>query len=113
MQHLVDGENASNNGGWQWSAGTGADAAPYFRVFNPFGQGEKFDPDGNYVRRWVPELAKLPSAVIHQPWTAPPTVLAAAGVRLGESYPRPIVEHDLARARALDAFKSLNTALGG
>jgi deoxyribodipyrimidine photo-lyase len=104
---LVDADPASNPGGWQWVAGSGADAAPFFRIFNPITQGEKFDPDGAYVRRWVPELQRLPSAAIHAPWTASPIELAAAGVRLGESYPEPIVDHAAARARALDAFKTL------
>jgi deoxyribodipyrimidine photo-lyase len=104
---LVDADPASNPGGWQWVAGSGADAAPFFRIFNPITQGEKFDPDGAYVRRWVPELAQLPAAAIHAPWTASPIELAAAGVRLGETYPEPIVDHALARARALEAFKGL------
>jgi deoxyribodipyrimidine photo-lyase len=104
---LVDADPASNPGGWQWVAGSGADAAPFFRIFNPITQGEKFDPDGAYVRRWVPELAQLPAAAIHAPWTASPIELAAAGVRLGETYPEPIVDHAMARARALEAFKGL------
>jgi deoxyribodipyrimidine photo-lyase len=104
---LVDADPASNPGGWQWVAGSGADAAPFFRIFNPIAQGEKFDPDGLYVRRWVPELADLPAAAIHAPWTASPIELAAAGVRLGETYPAPIVDHAMARARALEAFKTL------
>lgn len=104
---LVDADPANNTASWQWVAGTGADAAPYFRVFNPVVQGEKFDPDGAYVRRWVPELAKMPAAAIHQPWTAPPVILAAAGVRLGVAYPRPLVEHESARDRALSAFASI------
>jgi deoxyribodipyrimidine photo-lyase len=104
---LVDADPASNPGGWQWVAGSGADAAPFFRIFNPIAQGEKFDPEGLYVRRWVPELAQLPAAVIHAPWTASPIELAAAGVRLGETYPEPIVDHAAARARALEAFKAL------
>jgi deoxyribodipyrimidine photo-lyase len=104
---LVDADPASNPGGWQWVAGSGADAAPFFRIFNPITQGEKFDPDGAYVRRWVPELAHLPAAAIHTPWTASPIELAAAGVRLGETYPEPIVDHAVARARALAAFKTL------
>ncbi|MGZ8248946.1 cryptochrome/photolyase family protein [Methylomagnum sp.] len=101
---LVDADLANNSLGWQWTAGCGADAAPYFRVFNPVLQGERFDPDGAYVRRWVPELARLPAAFIHKPWQAAPSVLSAAGVRLGESYPRPIVDLQGSRARALEAF---------
>jgi deoxyribodipyrimidine photo-lyase len=104
---LVDADPASNPGGWQWVAGSGADAAPFFRIFNPITQGEKFDPDGAYVRRWVPELARLPAAAIHAPWTASPIELAAAGVRLGETYPEPIVDHAMARSRALEAFKTV------
>ena len=86
-------------------AGSGADASPYFRIFNPFTQGEKFDPNGDYVRKYVPELAKLPNKYIHQPWTAPSEVLAAAGVTLGHSYPKLIVEHKAARERALAGYK--------
>ena len=97
---LVDADLANNTLGWQWVAGCGADAAPYFRIFNPVMQGEKFDAAGDYVRRWVPELAGLPTRWIHQPWKAPAQVLAGAGVVLGTSYPRPIVEHKRPRARA-------------
>ncbi len=97
----------SNAASWQWIAGSGADAAPYFRIFNPMKQGETFDPDGTYVRRWVPELQRLPTRVIHAPWTAPPEILAAAGVVLGKTYPRPIVEHVAARDAALAAFKAM------
>jgi deoxyribodipyrimidine photo-lyase len=104
---LVDADPANNAASWQWVAGSGADAAPYFRIFNPVLQGEKFDPDGAYVRRWVPELAKLPAALIHKPWKATQDQLAAAGVRLGETYPRPIVDHDTARKRALAALEAL------
>jgi len=104
---LVDADLANNTLNWQWSAGCGADAAPYFRIFAPVLQGEKFDREGNYVRRWVPELAKVPVKWIQRPWEAPAEVLAAAGVRLGENYPRPIVDHGQARAEALAAFKSL------
>jgi len=104
---LVDADLASNSASWQWVAGCGTDAAPYFRIFNPVAQGERFDPEGVYVRRYVPELAKLPSRYIHQPWSAPGDVLAAAGIRLGTDYPRPIVDHAAARARALAAFQSL------
>ena len=101
---LVDADPGSNPASWQWVAGTGADAAPYFRVFNPILQGEKFDPDGAYVSKWVPELARLPVKVIHQPWEATPMELAAAGVTLGKIYPEPIVDHKAARARALAAY---------
>ncbi|MGE5540182.1 MAG: cryptochrome/photolyase family protein [Gemmatimonas sp.] len=104
---LVDADLANNAASWQWVAGCGADAAPYFRIFNPVLQGEKFDPDGAYVRRWVPELAGLPSALIHRPWTATPLALADAGVRLGHTYPRPIVDHAFARSRALAALASI------
>jgi len=101
---LVDADLASNTLGWQWTAGCGADAAPYFRVFNPTSQGEKFDPHGDYVRRWCPELARLPADWIHQPYAAPPEVLRAAGVALGRDYPEPVVSHVIAREVALEAF---------
>jgi len=101
---LVDADLANNTMGWQWSAGCGADAAPYFRIFNPVIQGEKFDPDGEYVRRWVPELARLPNQWIHKPWEAPASLLSEAGVEVGKNYPRPIVEHAAARKRALAAL---------
>lgn len=106
---LVDADLASNTLGWQWTAGCGADAAPYFRVFAPVLQGVKFDPEGAYVRRWVPELARLPAEHIHAPWEAPAGVLAAAGVRLGNggNYPAPIVDHATARNEALAAFKRI------
>ncbi len=106
---LVDADPANNTASWQWVAGSGADAAPYFRIFNPISQGEKFDPDGAYVRRWVPELARLPAKHIHSPWTAPGEVLARAGVALGREYPHPIVDHDAARHRALAAFETLRS----
>jgi deoxyribodipyrimidine photo-lyase len=102
---LTDGDWASNDAGWQWSAGCGCDAQPWFRIFNPVTQGEKFDPEGNYVRRWVPELAGLPAKYIHSPWKAPDSVLAAANVRLGDNYPRPIVDHDFARQRFLETAR--------
>lgn len=105
---LVDADLASNTLGWQWTAGCGADAAPYFRIFNPVMQGDKFDKSGEYVRRWVPELASLPDSFIHRPWEAAPEVLKSAGVRLGWNYPHPIVEHKTARTRALDAFASIS-----
>ena len=101
---LVDADLANNTLGWQWTAGCGADAAPYFRVFNPVAQGQRFDPDGAYVRRWVPELAGLPATFIHKPWEAPPAVLRAAGVKPGETYPAPIVDARASRERALEAF---------
>jgi len=104
---LVDADAGSNSANWQWVAGCGADAAPYFRVFNPVLQGEKFDPDGHYVRRWVPELTGLPAPLIHRPWTATPIELASAGVELGVSYPHPMVEHSRARARALAAYEKV------
>ena len=104
---LVDADLANNTLGWQWSAGCGADAAPYFRIFAPVLQGRKFDPAGGYVKRWVPELARLDARHIHAPWEAPDAVLATASVRLGKSYPRPIVDHATARAAALAAFKQL------
>lgn len=104
---LVDADLANNTLGWQWTAGCGADAAPYFRIFAPVLQGEKFDPEGGYVRRWVPELARLPAKWIHRPWEAPAEVLGAAGVTLGQNYPAPIVDHAAARAAALAAFKAL------
>jgi deoxyribodipyrimidine photo-lyase len=104
---LVDADLANNTMGWQWSAGCGADAAPYFRIFNPVIQGERFDPDGHYVRRWVPELVSVPNQWIHKPWEAPVSLLAEAGVKLGEDYPLPIVEHDAARERALAALTSM------
>lgn len=104
---LVDADLANNAMGWQWVAGCGIDAAPYFRIFNPVLQAKKFDPDGSYVRRWVPELAALPSGWIHEPWAAPPLVLEQAGVRLGTTYPVPIVDHDRARRAALVAFEAI------
>lgn len=104
---LVDADPANNPASWQWVAGSGADAAPYFRIFNPVAQGEKFDPAGEYVRRFVPELAMLPPNVIHRPWEAAPEVLRRAGVRLGETYPRPVVDHPLARERALERFQAI------
>ena len=104
MQHLVDGDPAANNGGWQWTAGTGTDAAPYFRVFNPTLQGKKHDPEGTYVRRWLPELARVPHQYIHEPWKMPSDVQRAAACIVGRDYPEPIVDHAWARERALAAF---------
>ena len=102
---LVDADPANNAANWQWVAGSGADATAYFRIFNPVLQGERFDPDGVYVKRWVPELSGLPSPLVHRPWAATPAQLVAAGVRLGETYPNRIIEHDEARRRALAALK--------
>ena len=104
---LCDADPANNAASWQWVAGSGADAAPYFRVFNPVLQGEKFDPDGDYVRRFVPELAAMPAKYIQKPWSAPPGVLNAAGVSIGHDYPAPIVGLDAGRDGALAAFASL------
>lgn len=106
---LCDADPANNVAGWQWVAGCGADAAPFFRVFNPILQGEKFDPDGRYVARYVPELARLDARYIHRPWEAPPDVLASAGLHLGRSYPTPIVDHGQARETALAALAALRT----
>jgi deoxyribodipyrimidine photo-lyase len=96
MQWLIDGDPAANNGGWQWTAGVGTDAQPYFRIFNPVSQSQKFDPDGTYIRRWIPELRDVPAKYIHAPWEmdTPPV-----------DYPAPIVDHDFARERTLAAFK--------
>jgi deoxyribodipyrimidine photo-lyase len=107
---LVDACPANNPASWQWVAGSGADAAPYYRIFNPILQGEKFDGDGSYVRRFVPELAGLPDAFVHQPWEAPANVLAKAGVELGKTYPKPIVDHSAARDRAMAAYKDMKGA---
>ncbi len=105
---LVDADLAQNTLGWQWTAGCAADAAPYFRVFNPVSQGEKFDPQGNYVRKWCPELARLPDKWVHRPWEAPPMLLEEAGLELDRTYPEPIVNHTIAREVALEAFSSLS-----
>jgi deoxyribodipyrimidine photo-lyase len=104
---LVDADLASNTLGWQWSAGCGADAAPYFRIFNPVLQGRNFDQDGIYVRRWVPELATMPDRYLHCPWEAPEEVCKAAGISLGSTYPRPLVDYAQARKEALAAFAQI------
>jgi deoxyribodipyrimidine photo-lyase len=101
---LVDHDPANNTMGWQWTAGCGADAAPFFRIFNPVAQGRRYDPDGAYVARWVPELAGLPARRRHAPWEATPAELAGAGVDPGVTYPVPMVDHASARARALEAW---------
>lgn len=103
---LVDADPANNAASWQWIAGSGADASPYFRIFNPITQGQKFDPKGEYVRKWVPEIARLPDKFLHEPWEAPKLVLKEAGVKLGETYPQPIVDHKVARERALSRYKA-------
>ncbi|EKZ98493.1 deoxyribodipyrimidine photo-lyase [Cupriavidus sp. HMR-1] len=101
---LNDFDLAANNGGWQWAASTGCDAQPYFRIFNPVTQSEKFDPQGQFIRKYLPMLAALPDRYVHAPWTAPEEVLRAAGVKLGEDYPRPIVQHDVARKETLERY---------
>jgi len=105
MRCLVDGEPAANNGGWQWTAGVGTDAAPYFRIFNPLLQGKKFDPEGRFVRRWLPELAHVPLTYIHNPWMMPPDVQSECGVKIGTDYPAPIVDHAIVKERVLSAYK--------
>jgi deoxyribodipyrimidine photo-lyase len=109
---LVDADPANNSASWQWVAGSGADAQPYFRIFNPVLQGEKFDPDGAYVRAFVPEIAGLPDRFIHRPWQASPVELGSAGVALGTTYPEPIVDHATARQRALAAYEKMRQAAG-
>jgi deoxyribodipyrimidine photo-lyase len=110
MRHLVDGDPAANNGGWQWTAGTGTDAAPYFRIFNPTLQGRRCDPEGAYVRRWIPALARVPAAVVHAPWKLSDDEQRAAGVAIGRDYPAPIVDHGIARERALAAYRAARRA---
>lgn len=110
---LVDADLANNSGGWQWVAGCGADAAPYFRIFNPVLQGEKFDRSGEYVRHWVPELAVLPDKYLHAPWTAPNKILEHFDIALGTTYPLPVVDHKEARAAALAAYDVLPSASSG
>jgi deoxyribodipyrimidine photo-lyase len=108
---LVDADLASNTLGWQWVAGCGADAAPFFRIFNPSTQGAKFDPQGDYVRRWLPELARLSNQWIHEPSAAPAEVLEAAGIRLGTDYPYPLVDHAVARKAALAALSRIKKTI--
>lgn len=107
---LLDADIASNACSWQWVAGSGADAAPYFRIFNPIAQGQKFDPEGEYVKRWCPELADMPKKFLHAPWEAPAMTLASAGIELGKTYPEPIVDHKTARQGALDAYEVIKKA---
>jgi deoxyribodipyrimidine photo-lyase len=111
MHMLVDGDTASNNGGWQWTAGVGTDAVPYFRIFNPVLQGVKFDPTGAYVRRWLPELASVPDEWIHCPWEMPLDVQRRYGFKPGRNYPLPIVDHAVARGRALQAYQASRARL--
>ncbi len=103
-EHLNDFELASNNGGWQWASSSGCDAQPYFRIFNPVTQSQRFDPEGKFIRRYLPQLAKLSNAAIHAPWTASPVELEAAGLKLGEDYPKPVVDHAEARERTLQRY---------
>jgi len=103
-QHLNDFDLAANNGGWQWASSSGCDAQPYFRIFNPISQSEKFDFEGKFIRKYVPALAKLPNSAIHAPWLAKPLELEAAGVVLGKDYPHPIVDHAEARAKTLERY---------
>ncbi len=105
MRHLVDGDHAANNGGWQWCAGVGTDAAPYFRIFNPALQSRRFDPEGVYIRRWVPELAEVPVRYIHEPHLMPTAVQQKAGCTIGKNYPAPIVDRKMTRERALAAYQ--------
>ncbi|MGB5212158.1 MAG: deoxyribodipyrimidine photo-lyase, partial [Anderseniella sp.] len=107
---LVDADIGANSASWQWVAGCGADAAPYFRIFNPILQGEKFDKHGGYVRRWVPELAAMPDKFVHKPWQAPDEILKKAEVDLGTSYPRPIVDLGQTRDAALAAYKTIRNS---
>ncbi len=112
MEHLVDGDPAANNGGWQWTAGTGTDAAPYFRIFNPILQGKKHDPDGAFVRRWLPELARVPDRALHAPWEMSEEVQREASCIIGEDYPAPVVDHAWARERTLAAYARAREVAG-
>ena len=107
LQNLIDGDVASNNGGWQWSAGTGTDAQPFFRIFNPILQGARFDPHGDYVKRWVSELGRVPEKYIHAQWQMPREVAREAHVEIGKDYPMPIVDHAIQRARALKMYRRM------
>ena len=109
-QHLNDFDLAANNGGWQWAASTGCDAQPWFRIFNPVRQSEKFDPTAKFIRRYLPHLAALPDASIHSPWDARPVDLASAGITIGKDYPSPVVQHDQARLRTLERYKAVKGA---
>jgi deoxyribodipyrimidine photo-lyase len=105
MQHLIDGDPAANNGGWQWTAGTGTDAAPYFRIFNPILQSKKFDPQGHYIRHWLPELAEVSDKYILEPWQMTAEMQDQANCHIGRDYPPPIIDHAFARERTLQAYK--------
>jgi deoxyribodipyrimidine photo-lyase len=108
MQQLVDGDPAANNGGWQWTAGVGTDAAPYFRIFNPILQSKKFDPHGNFIRKWVPELSNVPIQYIHEPWSMPTDVQRTAGCKIGKDYPASIVDRSIVKERVMHAFQMLS-----
>jgi deoxyribodipyrimidine photo-lyase len=107
MRYLIDGDVANNRGGWRWTAGVGADPQPWFRIFNPVLQGQRFDADGAWVRRWIPELTNVPDRYLHAPWQMPPQTAAEAGVEIGRTYPRPIIDLRAGRERALAAFRSV------
>ncbi|MFN7153961.1 MAG: cryptochrome/photolyase family protein [Acidovorax sp.] len=111
--HLNDFDLAANNGGWQWASSSGCDAQPYFRIFNPVSQSEKFDPEGKFIRRYLPQLAGLPTKALHAPWLARPLELQEAGVRLGNNYPLPVVDHDVARKRTLERYAVVKAATAG
>ncbi len=106
-EKLNDFDLAANNGGWQWAASTGCDAQPYFRIFNPVAQSQRFDAEGKFIRRYLPVLARMPAELIHAPWLARPVDLAAAGVEIGRDYPAPIVHHDAARAKTLARYAAV------
>ena len=112
IKNLIDGDLAANNGGWQWTAGTGTDAAPYFRIFNPVLQSKKYDPHGLFIRRWIPELATVPSKYVHEPWKMPDQVQKVSQCVIGKSYPKPIIDHAFARSRALDVFYQAKSSQG-
>jgi deoxyribodipyrimidine photo-lyase len=109
MEQLIDGDPAANNGGWQWTSGVGTDAAPYFRIFNPVLQGLKFDPSGDYVRKWVPELKNVPLEYIHKPWTIPTQLQKKLGIQIGIDYPLPIIDHQAVRKQILAAYATDKT----
>jgi deoxyribodipyrimidine photo-lyase len=112
-RHLNDFDLAANSGGWQWSASTGCDAQPYFRIFNPVSQSQRFDPRGRFIRRYLPVLANLPDELIHAPWLARPVDLAAAGITIGVNYPAPVVDHATARQQTLARFAVARNGQGG